>query len=139
MGMTDAPYFDAAGEPSGDPGWFLRPDEDIAPLDLIAGLEFRAIVAGETMTSFVRFEPDAAAPSHHHVEQQISICVSGELTFTVSGESRALRAGECVVIPPNAEHSAVAGPEGCLAVDFFTPPRAAMLPLLPREQFLANA
>ncbi len=36
----------------------------------------------------------------------------------------------------HAEHSAVAGPEGCLAVDFFTPPRQAMLQFLKPEQFL---
>jgi len=129
-------YFDDAGEVSGRPGWFFRPDEDIAPLKLIAGLEFRAVVAGDAMASFVRFEPDAAAPAHHHAEQQIGLCVSGELDFTVSGESRVLQPGDFVVIPPHAEHSAVAGPEGCLAVDFFTPPRSAMLSHLPSEQFL---
>jgi quercetin dioxygenase-like cupin family protein len=133
--MTE--YFDDTGEVSGRPGWFFRPDEDIAPLSLIAGLEFRAIVAGDAMASFVRFEPNTPAPAHHHPEQQIALCVTGELTFTVSGESRVLQAGDCVVIPPHAEHSAVAGSEGCLAVDFFTPPRSAMLPHLPREQFLA--
>jgi quercetin dioxygenase-like cupin family protein len=133
-GMTA--YFDDAGETTGHPGWFFRPDDDIAPLHLIAGLEFRAIVAGDAMASFVRFEPNAPAPAHHHAEQQIALCVSGELTFTVSGESHVMQPGDCVVIPPHAEHSAVAGPEGCLAVDFFTPPRSAMLPHLSGEQFL---
>jgi quercetin dioxygenase-like cupin family protein len=132
--MTENRYFDDAGEPSGAAGRFVRPDEDIAPLELFAGLQFRAIVAGDTMASFVTFEPGAVAPRHHHAEQQISIGVSGELTFTVSGETRVLRAGDCVVIPPHAEHGAVAGPEGCVAVDVFNPPRAAMLPLLPSEQ-----
>jgi quercetin dioxygenase-like cupin family protein len=129
-------YFDDAGKASGHPGWFFRPDDDIAPLSLIEGLEFRAIVAGDAMASFVRFTPNAPAPSHHHAELQIALCVSGELTFTVSGEPHAMKPGDCVVIPPHAEHSAVAGPEGCLAVDFFTPPRQAMLEHLASEQFL---
>jgi quercetin dioxygenase-like cupin family protein len=130
-------YFDDTGEVSGHRGWFFRPDDDIAPLDLIEGLEFRAIVAGDAMASFVRFAPNAPAPTHHHPEQQIALCVSGELTFTVSGEAHVMQPGDCMVIPPHAEHSAVAGPDGCLAVDFFTPPRSAMLSHLPREQFLA--
>ena len=126
--MTE--YFDDAGVATGEPGRFVRPDEDVAPLDLFEGLQFRAIVAGDTMASFVTFEPGAVAPRHHHSEQQISIGISGELTFTVSGETRVLRAGDCVVIPPHAEHGAVAGPEGCVAVDIFNPPRAALLSLL---------
>lgn len=56
------------------------------------------------MTNFVTFEPNAPAPMHHHVEQQIAIIVSGELTFTVGAETRVMRAGECVVIPPGAIH-----------------------------------
>jgi quercetin dioxygenase-like cupin family protein len=82
-------------------------------------------------------------PKHDHVlrrhrraEQQIALCVSGELTFTVSGTPHLMKPGDCVVIPPHAEHSAVAGPEGCLAADFFTPPRQAMLEHLQPEQFL---
>jgi unsaturated pyranuronate lyase len=130
--MTE--YFDDAGQASGAPGRFLRPAEDVAPLHLFEGLEFRALVAGDMMASFVTFEPGAVAPRHHHSEHQISIGISGELTFTVSGESRVLRAGDCVVIPPHAEHGAVAGPEGCVCVDVFNPPRAAMLPLLEGEQ-----
>jgi quercetin dioxygenase-like cupin family protein len=133
--MTEDRYFEDAGEGSGAAGWFVRPDEDVAPLELLAGLKFRAIVAGEVMSSFVTFEPGAAAPRHHHVEQQIAICISGELAFTVSGRTETLRPGDCVVIPPHAEHEAVAGPDGCVAVDVFTPPRAAMLPHLRKDQF----
>src|SRR4051794_33083943 len=132
-------YFDDTGQVSGPPGGFFLPHEDLPALNMIEGLDFRVIVAGDAMASFVRFAPNAPAPSHHHAEQQIALCVSGELTFTVSGEPHVMRPGDCFVIPPHAEHSAVAGPEGCLAVDFFTPPRSAMLPHLPREQFLAMA
>ena len=129
-------YFDDTGEVSGHPGWFFRPHEDLPSLSMIDGLDFRVLVAGDAMFSSVRFEPNAPAPAHHHAEQQIALCVSGELTFTVSGQDYAMKPGDCVVIPPHAEHSAVAGPEGCLAADFFTPPRQAMLEHLSSEQFL---
>ncbi|WP_255325445.1 cupin domain-containing protein [Candidatus Solirubrobacter pratensis] len=75
------------------------------------------------------FQPGAVAPMHHHVEQQIAIALSGELTFTAGGETRVMHAGDCVVIPPHVEHGGAAGPEGCNALDVFTPPRAGILEL----------
>ena len=62
------------------------------------------------MTNFVSFEPNVPTPMHHHVEQQIAIVLSGELTFTVGDETRVLRAGDRVVIPPNVTHGGAAGP-----------------------------
>ena len=120
------PYFDQSGEPSDESGRFVTVD-DLDPLVVVPGLEFRPVTTDSVMTNFVTFEPDAPAPMHHHVEQQIAIIVSGELTFTVGGETRVMRPGECVVIPPHVPHGGVAGPEGCVAVDVFTPPRAGIV------------
>ena len=77
-----------------------------------------------------RGEAGRAGPDHHHIEQQIAIVLSGELTFTVGGETRVMHAGECVVIPPHVEHGGFAGPEGCEALDVFTPPRAGIVRLM---------
>ena len=124
--MAEQPYFDQAGEPSDEPGRFVQVDE-LEPLELVPGLQFRPVTTDSVMTNFVTFEPNAPAPTHHHAEQQIAIILSGELTFTVGGETRVMRPGECVVIPPNVPHGGAAGPEGCVAVDVFTPPRAGIL------------
>jgi quercetin dioxygenase-like cupin family protein len=124
--MPDRPYFDQAGEPSADPGRFVRVSE-LQALELVPGLQFRPVSTDTVMTNFVTFEPNAPAPAHHHVEQQIAIVLSGELDFTVGGERRVMRAGDCVVIPPHVPHGGVAGPDGCEALDVFTPPRAGIL------------
>jgi quercetin dioxygenase-like cupin family protein len=79
------------------------------------------------MTNFVTFEPGADAATHHHAEQQIAIIVSGRLTFTVGAETRVMAPGDLVVIPPHVPHGGVAGPEGCVAIDVFTPPRAGIV------------
>lgn len=118
-------YFDQSGEPSDAPGRFVNVD-DLEALHIVDGLEFRPITTESVMTNFVTFEPDAPAAEHHHVEQQIAVVLSGELTFTVGGETQVMHAGDCVVIPPNVPHGGVAGPEGCRALDVFTPPRAAI-------------
>jgi quercetin dioxygenase-like cupin family protein len=127
--VAEQPYFDQSGEPSDAPARFVRV-EDIDPLIVIPGLEFRPVTTDTVMTNFVTFEPDAVAPAHHHDEQQIAIILSGELRFTVGGETRVMHAGDCVVIPPNVEHGGVAGPQGCQALDVFTPPRAGIVRLM---------
>jgi quercetin dioxygenase-like cupin family protein len=127
--MSEQPYFDQSGQPSDAPGRFVRVD-DLDPLIVGRGLEFRPVTTDSVMTNFVSFEPDVAAPVHHHAEQQIAIVLSGELTFTVGDESKAMHAGDCVVIPPNVRHGAVAGPAGCTVLDVFTPPRAAIVSLM---------
>jgi quercetin dioxygenase-like cupin family protein len=126
---VEQPYFDQAGEASDAPGRFVRVAE-LEPLTVIPGLEFRPVTTDSVMTNFVRFEPDAVAPAHHHDKQQIVIILAGELTFTVGGETRVMHAGECVVIPPNVEHGGFAGPEGCTALDVFTPPRDGIVRLM---------
>ena len=125
--MTEQPYFDDAGEPSDAAPRFVRPTEDVAPLELVPGLVFQPVTTDAVMTNFVTFEPGADAPTHHHAEQQIAIIVSGELTFTVGGETRVMAPGDLVVIPPHVPHGGVAGPEGCVAIDVFTPPRAGIV------------
>ena len=127
--MSERPYFDESGEPSDAPGRFVHVD-DLDPLTPSAGLRFRPVTTDAVMTNFVSFDPGTPAPMHHHVEQQIAIVLGGELNFTVGDETRAMHAGDCVVIPPNVRHGGVAGPEGCQVLDVFTPPRAAIVGLM---------
>jgi quercetin dioxygenase-like cupin family protein len=127
--VAEQPYFDQAGEASDAPGRFVRV-EDLDPLIVITGIEFRPVTTETVMTNFVTFEPDAVAPVHHHHEQQIAIVLSGELTFTVGAETRVMHGGDCVVIPPHVEHGGFAGPEGCQALDVFTPPRDGIVQLM---------
>jgi quercetin dioxygenase-like cupin family protein len=127
--MPERPYFDESGEPSDEPGRFLHVD-DLDALTVSPGLEFRPITTDTVMTNFVTFEPNVPAPIHHHAEQQIAIVLSGELTFTVGEETKVMRAGDCVVIPPNVRHGGASGPEGCKVLDVFSPPRAAIVSLM---------
>jgi quercetin dioxygenase-like cupin family protein len=129
--MSEQPYFDQPGEPSDAPGRFVHVD-DLEPLHVVAGMEFRPVSTDTVMTNFVTIEPNAPLAVHHHVEQQIAIVLSGELTFTVGEEARVMRAGDCVVIPPWVPHGGAAGPQGCTAVDVFTPPRAGILRAMAR-------
>jgi quercetin dioxygenase-like cupin family protein len=119
-------YFDQSGEASTEPGRWVSTSE-LEPLYLVEGIAFRPVTTETVMTNFYAFEPNAPAAMHHHIEQQIAIVLTGELTFTVGEETRTMRAGDCVVIPPHVPHGGVAGPEGCTGLDVFTPPRAGIV------------
>jgi quercetin dioxygenase-like cupin family protein len=50
--------------------------------------------------------------------------LKGSMLFTVGGERRELVAGDTYTIPSNVPHDVVAGPEGAVAIDVFSPVRA---------------
>jgi quercetin dioxygenase-like cupin family protein len=119
-------YFDRSGEASDEAGRWTNLN-DLPALHLVPGIAFQPITTDSVMTNLVTFEPNAVADMHHHSEQQIAIVIRGELTFTVGDETRVAHAGDCVVIPPHVPHGGHAGPEGCTAIDVFTPPRAGIV------------
>ena len=127
--MPERRYFDESGEPSDEPGRFVNIN-DLAPLTPGPGLEFRPVTTDSVMTNLVTFEANTPTPIHHHVEQQIAIILSGELTLTVGNETKVMRAGDCVVIPPHVPHRGGSGREGCTVLDVFSPPRAAIISLM---------
>ena len=104
---------------------------DLEPLAMM-GLQFQPVVGEQLMVNFVRFPPHAHAPLHWHDEEQIAFVLEGSFDFTVAGETRTLRRGDAVVIPPNVPHEALAGEEGCLQVDAFHPPRKGILEAMGR-------
>jgi len=124
-------YFDQSGEASSEPGRWTN-FRELPAVNLVPGLTFQPITTDSVMANFVTFEPNAVADMHHHPEQQIAIIISGELIFTVGGETRTAGEGDCVVIPPHVPHGGHAGPGGCTAIDVFTPPRAGIVQAMAR-------
>lgn len=101
--------------------------KDLDPLQVVPGLNFQPVLGESVMVNFVRFEPNTVAPLHWHDEEQISFVIEGEFAFQVGDETRILRPGEAVVIPPNVPHGARTHDKTCLEVDVFHPPRKSLL------------
>jgi quercetin dioxygenase-like cupin family protein len=83
----------------------------------------RQFVSGEkAMLSRIMLKAGCLVPEHSHPNEQISLVVTGEMEFIVSGVSQIVKAGEILVIPGNAPHSAraIADTEN---LDLFAPPR----------------
>lgn len=74
------------------------------------------------MVSRIMLTRGCIVPEHHHHNEQISLVITGALQFVVSGTTYIVRAGEVLVIPSNAPHSATAL-EDTENLDFFAPPR----------------
>jgi quercetin dioxygenase-like cupin family protein len=64
----------------------------------------------------------AAAPVHNHVHEQTVSVISGQLEFTLNGETRILGPGQCAVVPSNVPHGAK-GITDCYVIDTFSPVR----------------
>jgi unsaturated pyranuronate lyase len=103
----------------------------LEPLPML-DLQFQPVVGDQLMVNFIRFPPHAEAPLHWHDEEQITFVLEGEFEFTVAGETRTLRRGDAVVIPPNVPHEARTHDEVCFEVDVFHPPRKGLLEAMGR-------
>jgi quercetin dioxygenase-like cupin family protein len=127
MSGSDAQHFSLeGGEKATAPGVFVDPST-IPPVEFVPGLRFQPTLGQNSLANLVTFEPHAEAPMHVHVEEQVIVVVDGAFEFTIDGETRTMRRGDIAVVPPWVPHGAVAGEEGCVEVDVFSPPRTTLL------------
>jgi len=69
----------------------------------------------------VRYEPGAVVAAHRHeATEQVMWVLDGEIEMEVGGESRTVRADDCVVINRGVEHS-LASPGGCTFLEALSP------------------
>ena len=80
--------------------------QDVPADETLPGI-VRQSVSGESFT-VVRYtyQPGSVFPAHSHPEEQLTIVHSGEIEFTVGGETVLLREGMLAVIPPGVPHGA---------------------------------
>jgi quercetin dioxygenase-like cupin family protein len=102
--------------------------ENVADLPLLEiwGDAVRARrVEGERITlAIVELAPNAVVPEHRHAAEQLGLVIRGQMHFTVDGETRDLGPGGTWRILGDRPHDVVAGPEGAVVIDVFTPIRS---------------
>jgi quercetin dioxygenase-like cupin family protein len=99
--------------------------EDVPALDVWGErVQARVISGANASLALVELGPGAVVSRHRHSQEQLGICIEGSITFTVSGERRELGPGGTWLIPSGLPHDAVAGPEGAVVIDVFSPIRA---------------
>ncbi|HEV3312248.1 MAG TPA: cupin domain-containing protein [Chloroflexota bacterium] len=122
------PYFQTASqdEPEQAATWF-DVHADVPSIELAPNLHTRAVIGAGMALSFVTFAPHAEAVIHSHAEEQFVLVLEGEVEFEVGGETRMLRPGMGILIPPFVSHGARTYDTPCTEVDVFHPPRQALI------------
>jgi quercetin dioxygenase-like cupin family protein len=113
-----------------EPGRFVSIDSLEPLLELAPGVTSRPLLGRNLLGSFVRYEPNAVAPLHSHLEEQLFMVIEGEIDLELGGEHRTMRPGDAALIPAWVPHSARSSSAGAYQLDVFSPPRRAMLDLM---------
>ena len=75
------------------------------------------------MLNLVELDPGAVVPEHSHPHEQLGIGLRGLITMVIDGTERPMGPMDAMHIPSGVVHAGVAGPEGALVLDVFTPIR----------------
>ena len=82
-----------------------------SPLSVVEGLE--------VIVSDVVIPPGATVPAHYHPGEEFVYVLEGSAVHVEAGKpDRILRAGDGHVIPPQAVHAPMGGPDGARAIVF---------------------
>lgn len=93
---------------------------------LLGGTWQRTAIRGDhSLVTFNWMDPGMERqPLHSHAFDQLAIVTEGAMEFEVDGHTYVVRAGEALVIPANAPHTAIAvGDQVALNIDVYAPPR----------------
>jgi quercetin dioxygenase-like cupin family protein len=96
---------------------------DLHAVDMLPGVTRRAVWLEGVMLTFFTFAPNAVVPEHAHENEQITVVTKGAMEFTLGEETKVLRTGDGVRIPPNVSHKAVVLDDITEAYDAWNPPR----------------
>ena len=97
---------------------------ELPPLAIWSGVLARAVQGAQITFGVVELSPNSVVPEHFHVNEQLGLVVKGSMVFTIGGETRELVAGDTYNIPSNVPHHVIAGPDGAVVIDVFSPVRA---------------
>jgi quercetin dioxygenase-like cupin family protein len=93
------------------------------PVEQVNPLLDRQLVTGErSMLARIILRKGCVVPLHSHDNEQITYVLEGALKFQIQGQEIVVAAGEVLVIPSQAPHSAEAL-EDTVDLDIFCPPR----------------
>jgi quercetin dioxygenase-like cupin family protein len=96
--------------------------KNIKPLEVVPGITGHYAHGTNLTLGYVEVKKGSILPEHHHVHEQITFVLEGQLDMIIGAVPCSLSAGMYHVIPSNVPHSATA-PVDCKAIDVFSPVR----------------
>lgn len=106
----------------------MQPIKNLPPKELVPGIT-GYYAHGDSMTfGYVELKAGSKVPMHHHVQEQITYIVEGQLDMEIGGKPCILTTGMYYVIRSNVPHNAIAATD-CKVIDVFNPVREDYRPL----------
>ena len=96
----------------------------IAPIQVWTGVRARRVEGRQVTLAVVELDPNADVPEHRHPSEQNGMVIQGQLRMRIGDDERVLAPGGTWRILADVPHAAVAGPEGAVVIDVFSPIRA---------------
>ena len=87
------------------------------------GVSARSLQGERLTLGIVELDPDAVVPEHRHEHEQLGMVLRGSVRFRVGDDVGNLGPGGTWRIPSQVPHEVVAGRDGAVVVDVFSPPR----------------
>lgn len=100
----------------------MIPIKDIPSREIVPGFTGRFIHGKQSTMAFWEIKKGYELPLHHHVHEQITYIVSGELKMVIGDKEYIFTADTTGVIPSNVPHSGFAITD-CVVIDSFAPVR----------------
>jgi len=96
--------------------------KDIPVKQTLPGFFGKMVHGDSSSLVFWDIKKGGVSPEHHHVHEQITYIVEGELEMVIGGEKYLFTPGSVHVIPSHVPHSAFAVTD-CKIIDSFSPAR----------------
>ena len=100
----------------------MKQIKDITPKEIVPGITGYYAHGDKHTFGFVDIKEGSVVPEHHHMQEQITYIIEGQLDMVIDGKPCRLTAGMYHIIPSNTLHSAVAITD-CKVIDTFSPVR----------------
>ena len=99
----------------------FRTFNGVETYEFAPGVHINAVGGEKVLVCRVTYEAGKRVKRHSHDHtEQVMVITDGEITMTVEGETRTLRAGDTVVINPGLEHELHSEP-GCSFIEALAP------------------
>jgi len=96
--------------------------KELKPKELIEGITGYYAHGEKLSLGYVDIKAGSILPEHHHVHEQITFIIEGQLDMKIDGKRCSLKNGMYYVIPSDTKHSAIAITD-CKVIDAFSPVR----------------
>ena len=96
--------------------------KNLIPKNLVMGITGYYAHGSSLTFGYIEIKAGSHLPEHHHVHEQITYIMEGQLDMVIGGQECPLSSGMYHVIHSNVPHSAVAKTD-CKVIDVFGPVR----------------